>query len=78
MSYVTFLCAQQVVDWVMSDHREFTREHRPAAAALDGLLSELPRLRRAVPLDDDPDRDAFLEWYESMFLATAAMPEVVE
>jgi hypothetical protein len=78
MSYITFLCARQVVDRIAGKHREFYRSHRSAATVLDRLLAELPRLRDELPLDDDGDREPFLDWYESMFLEAAAVLEDAE
>ena len=35
------------------------------------LLAELQRLREALPLEDEQEKDAFLEWYEAMFVQRA-------
>jgi hypothetical protein len=77
MSYVQFLCAQQLRQGIAKEQSEFWREHRHDAQVLEELLGELPRLRDALPLEDDKERDAFLEWYEAMFVQKAQVESAV-
>jgi len=72
IAYVTFLCAEQVRNRVRRARPDFWREHRADAKPLEQLLSELPRLRGALPLDDG---DEFLDWYEPAFLQEIDQPE---
>ena len=72
--YVTLLCARQLRDDVVGRYRDFFKTRRKGLAALDRLLAQLPDLKNALPLPDDDDRSAFLDWYESAFLRPARLP----
>ena len=72
--YVTLLCARQLRDDVVGRYREFFKTRGKGLAALDRLLAQLPDLKNALPLPDDDDRLAFLDWYESAFLRQARLP----
>ncbi len=75
-SYVTLLCARQLRDDVVGRYRDdFFKTRKKGLAALDRLLARLPDLKNALPLsDDDHERAAFLDWYESAFLRPARVP----
>ncbi len=75
MQYVTFLSAKQVRDRIRRSNADFWRAHGLGAAALDELLDKLPDVRSRLQMEGK-DAPVFLEWYERMFLRTAAMPEV--
>ena len=72
--YVTLLCAKQLRDDVVGRHRDFFKTRRKGLAALNRLLAQLPDLKNALPLPDDDERAAFLDWYESAFLRPAGLP----
>ena len=72
--YVTLLCARQLRDDVVGRYRDFFETRRKGLATLDRLLAQLPDLKNALPLPDDDDRAAFLDWYESAFLRPARLP----
>ncbi len=76
VSYVTLLCARQLRDDVVGRYRDdFFKTRKKGLAALDRLLARLPDLKNALPLsDDDDERAAFLDWYESAFLRPARVP----
>ena len=74
MRYVTLLCAKQLRDDVVGRHRAFFKTRRKGLTALDRLLAQLPDLKNALPLPDDDERTAFLDWYESAFLRPARLP----
>ncbi len=69
IAYVTFLSAAQLAAQVRKRHKDFYRECRKRTARLDELLGKLSDVRRALPLDAVADAEAFLDWYEPMFLA---------
>ena len=72
--YVTLLCAKQLRDDLFGRYRPFFKTRKKGLAALDRLLAQLPDLKDALPLPDDDDREAFLDWYESAFLRPARLP----
>ena len=72
--YVTLLCAKQLRDDLFGRYRPFFKARKKGLAALDRLLTQLPDLKDALPLPDDDDREAFLDWYESAFLRPARLP----
>ena len=72
--YVTLLCAKQLRDDLFGRYRSFFKARKKGLAALDRLLTQLPDLKDALPLPDDDDREAFLDWYESAFLRPARLP----
>ena len=72
--YVTLLCARQLRDDVVGRYREFFNTRGKGLAALDRLLAQLPDLKNALPLPEDDERSAFLDWYESAFLRPARLP----
>ena len=72
--YVTLLCAKQLRDGLFGRYRPFFKTRKKGLAALDGLLARLPDLKDALPLPDDDDREAFLDWYELAFLRPARLP----
>ena len=72
--YVTLLCAKQLRDDLFGRYRPFFKARKKGLAALDRLLAQLPDLKDALPLPDDDDREAFLDWYESAFLRPARLP----
>lgn len=66
MAYLMSLSARQLFSRIEEDHPEFVAECHDDRAHLDRSLERLPDLRNAL-LRNDPQRIAFLEWYESMF-----------
>ena len=74
VQYVTLLCARQLRDDVVGRNRDFFETRRKGLATLDRLLAQLTDLKNALPLPDDDDRSAFLDWYESAFLRPARLP----
>ena len=74
IGYVTFLSARQVCDRIAKAEPQFWRQHRKDAARLEEVLAHFPTMRAALPLESDPEREEFLDWYESMFLKTIQLP----
>jgi hypothetical protein len=74
ISYVTFLSAHQVRNRIAKAEPQFWRQHRKDRKHLEETLAQLPEMRSALPLERDPERDKFLEWYESMFLQDIQLP----
>ena len=66
MAYLTLLSARQLLSRIKKDHPDFMVEFRDDRSHLDRSLKRLDNLRDAL-LRDDPERSAFLDWYESMF-----------
>lgn len=71
MGYVTFLSARQAWDRVRAACPEFIRAHRADARVLDARLAHLPAIRKHITVAGG---DAFLDWYEEMFLKRIAQP----
>jgi hypothetical protein len=76
MRYIMFLCAKQIAERVRRHSSEFWKTHQKERARLESLLSHLPALADALPLDDD-DRVEFLDWYETMFVRMIRQPEEI-
>jgi hypothetical protein len=74
IGYVTFLSARQVCDRIAKAQPQFWRQHRKDAKHLGHMLAQLPEMRTALPLEGDPQREKFLDWYESMFLKAIQLP----
>ena len=74
ISYVTFLSARQVRDRIAKAEPQFWRKHRKDREHLEDMLAGLPDMRKALPLEGDPQRERFLDWYESMFLEEIQLP----
>ena len=72
-TYVTFLCARQVRDRVRREHRAFWRDCQAVRAKLEERLDRFPEIRAGL-LKEDPEREAFLGWYEKAFLQQASIP----
>ena len=68
LAYVTFLSATQLFVRTHQQHREFYRECKDRAGHLETLLAKLPEVRGRLPMDEMADAEAFIEWYEPMFL----------
>ncbi len=66
MSYLTFLCARQLLSRIESDHPAFVEDCGDDRAHLTEALARLRDLRDALMSDDDA-RGPFLAWYEEMF-----------
>jgi hypothetical protein len=76
MNYLTFLSADQLAKEVAATHRDFWTAHRDEADKLSNLIGNLPALRAAIALGPEAEKDAFLNWYERMFLRrTIPLPE---
>jgi hypothetical protein len=73
--YLTFLCAQQVYEDLTTEFPEFCQAHTRAAAGLKAALQPIGAMRSALSLGKD--HDAFLNWYERMFLSRAKPAEEV-
>lgn len=73
ITYVTFLCARQIRDRVRREHRAFWKDCRAVQAKLEERLNRLPDIRAGL-LQDDPERESFLAWYEKAFLQQASIP----
>ena len=73
ITYVTFLCAQQIRDRVRREHRTFWKDCRAVRAKLEERLDRLPDIRAGL-LKDDPERESFLDWYEQAFLQQVSIP----
>lgn len=67
-SYVTFLCAQQLLDNIKSLYPKFYNDVGERKTHLENLLQELPKIRKAIPLNGINDSVSFFGWYESQFL----------
>ena len=74
MQYIIFLCAKQIRTRVKRQCTKFWKQDPKGRRRLEFLLTRLPDLARALPLDDG-DREEFLEWYESMFVRMVNHPE---
>ncbi len=74
IGYVTFLSARQVCDRIAKAEPEFWRQHRKDAVRLEEILAHVPEMRAALPLESDPQREKFLDWYELMFLKAIQLP----
>lgn len=66
MSYLTFLCARQLLTRIETDHPAFIEKCGDDRAHLIQELDQLGDLRDGVMAGDD-GRGLFLEWYEEMF-----------
>ncbi len=66
--YVTFLCAQQLTDWVEDQFPEFCSELGDKRARLDKFLGKLAEVRASLPMSEMEQVDEYLEWYELAFL----------
>lgn len=77
MTYLTFLCAQQLYTRIRKGHPDFWRENRDHALRLKEHLKYIPVARSQLPLEEDEENEAFLEWYERMFLEETPQPEAV-
>lgn len=66
MSYLTFLCARQLLTRIETDHPLFIEKCGDDRTHLIQELDRLGDLRDALMADDD-GRGPFLEWYEEMF-----------
>jgi hypothetical protein len=71
--YVTFLCARQLRESVVKEHRQFMRERKGRTAVLDGLLARASEVKES--LSNDSAMMEFLDWYEPVFLAESG-PEL--
>ncbi|MCP5150369.1 MAG: phospholipase D family protein [Chromatiales bacterium] len=74
MAYVTFLTASQLVATIRAEHPDFYTDCGPRVARLQALLDRLAEVRAGLPLAPGADRDAFLDWYEPMFLKDLTPP----
>ena len=68
LTYITFLSASQLLDSIRKQHKEFYRECKGRTDGLEVLLAKLPEIRGQLPLDEMSDGQAFIEWYEPIFL----------
>ncbi len=66
MSYLTFLCARQLLSRIETDHPSLVEECGDDRKHLMRALDRLGDLRDAL-LPGDDSREPFLEWYEEMF-----------
>lgn len=73
ITYVTFLCAQQIRDLVRRKHPAFWKECRAVQANLEDRLNRVRDIRAGL-LRDDPERESFLAWYENAFLQQSSIP----
>ena len=71
LAYVTFLSARQIVERVKKWNPDFWSDHRADRWQLEQELGKLPWLRKQLPLANG-GRDAFLNWYEEMFVVEAS------
>lgn len=69
--YVTFLSAKQIAAYVERKWPGFWGRHADDGRTLNELLNRVSELRAKLPVTD-PDRKAFLDWYEKMFATEAA------
>ena len=61
MRYIMFLCAKQIAERIRRHSSEFWKNHQKERARLESLMTQLPALADALPLDDT-DRTEFLDW----------------
>ncbi len=74
MNYVTFLCAKQVLERAKKVHSDFFRDRRKDAKHLEKMLGHFGAVRAKLDLKDE-EAEAFLDWYERMFLKEIRLPE---
>ena len=76
MRYIMFLCAKQVCARIKAHSSDFWKAHGKERNRLESLLSRLPSLADALPLEES-DRAEFLDWYETMFVKMIQQPEEI-
>ena len=77
-SYVTYLCARQVVDALKRDHSDFFREQAKSVTALEAQLAQCAILRNRLSEQDAAEMPKFLDWFEPWFLRRAKQIHVEE
>ena len=77
-SYVTYLCARQVVDALKRDHGDFFREQAKSVSDLEAQLDRCAVLRNRLSEQDAAEMPKFLDWFEPWFLRRAKQIHVEE
>ena len=75
--YVILLCARQLLGEITKRAPEFAHAHAMEIEELQERLEGADALRAQLELGDDPDREAFLDWFERWFLLRATPAEAV-
>jgi hypothetical protein len=77
LRFVTYLCGRQVCDRVKAAFPSFWKEHRGETRVLLHQLGAIDQIRDVLPLAEGADREAFLSWYEKMFVGVIEPPGTV-
>jgi hypothetical protein len=73
--YVTLLCAQQVLDEITTEWKDFAHERRKDVDELSLQLNAIDVLRNRLDLGATKDSREFVAWFERWFLKRAPVRE---
>lgn len=70
-SYVTLLCARQLLDTIEHDEPDFIARHRSDVKLLRDLIARVAEVRNRFTFAEAGEREAFLAWFDEWFVTKA-------